>query len=150
LRAKLDWIERGGEVRREYWPCEIELSSGQVITCACVTSVDSWRHSTQYAPGGFASVEQIRDIRESPTRLPRRFAQSVYDAGESGMGYTIYAVVYRDNARSYHGGGNLDCFDFVSYPEGQSARTVSGVLPHQGRMERKISNPLVVWCVFSD
>jgi hypothetical protein len=39
-------------------------------------------------------MENVAEVRDSPRRLPARFANELYQHGESGMGYTIFTVVF--------------------------------------------------------
>jgi hypothetical protein len=40
-------------------------------------------------------VSDLVSVVESPSRLPSSFANELYQAGESGMGYTVFAVVFK-------------------------------------------------------
>ena len=44
------------------------------------------------------AIEEVQDLRESHSRLPAEFANRLYDAGESGMGYRIFTVVFDDGS----------------------------------------------------
>lgn len=91
-------------------------------------------------------VEDIADLQESAFRLSPKFANRIYRSGESGMGYTIFVVEFGDGTRTAYGTGNaVDC---ITYPPGQSAATVTNVIPHEGRMEQKLSTPDYSWCLF--
>src|SRR5579859_6387213 len=41
-------------------------------------------------------IDDVKFVKESPNRLPVRFANELYRSGESGMGYTIFKVVFSD------------------------------------------------------
>lgn len=56
------------------------------------------------------SVADVDALAESPMRLPARFANKVYTSGESGMGYTIFTVVFADGSRQAYGCGNALIF----------------------------------------
>jgi hypothetical protein len=134
-----------------YYPCAATLKSGTVMECVYLCEPTPWFALwgvwPEDDPGKQSiSVEDIAELRESTYRLPARFANRLYRAGESGMGYTIFVVEFRDGTRAAYGTGNA--VDFITYPPGQSAATVVKVLPHEGRMEQKLSTPDFTWCLF--
>jgi hypothetical protein len=91
-------------------------------------------------------VSDVEAFAESPRRLPAQFANKLYASGESGMGYTIFTVVFSDGSRQAYGTGNA--VDFIRYPKGPS--DVSDVLPHEGRKANPVPAPKYYWCLFSD
>jgi hypothetical protein len=80
--------------------------------------------------------------------LPARFANKLYNAGESGMGYTIFTVVFSDGTKQAYSAGNA--VDFIRYPEGKGPADVADVLPHEGRNEIQIRVPEYYWCLYSE
>ena len=72
-------------------------------------------------------VEDVAEVRDSPTRIPARFANELYQQGESGMGYTIFTVVFSDGARQACVTGTG--VDFIQYPPGKGPLDVTAVLP---------------------
>jgi hypothetical protein len=100
---------------------------------------DSGKHSLDVA-------EVIR-LEESPHRLPPDIADRIYRAGESGMGYTIFTIVFRDGTEQAYVSGNA--VDFISYPSGQSAGSIAQVLLHQGRADTALTeHSPYCWCLF--
>lgn len=94
-------------------------------------------------------IDTITEILESPNRLPARWADLLYEAGESGMGYQLFAIRYADSSISYHLSGNL--VDFVAFPEGKAAGDIKSVTPHEGRGRTDVRNaPNHSWCLFSE
>ena len=94
-------------------------------------------------------VNTVVSIAESPHRLPAKFANELYAAGESGMGYTIFTVEFQDGSRAAYSTGNA--IDFIEYPSGQIAENVVNVIPHQGRNDRKIrSCSNYAWCLYTE
>jgi hypothetical protein len=91
-------------------------------------------------------LNAVVEIEESPFRLPARFANELYDAGESGMGYTVFKVEFRDGSQAAFDNGNA--IDFVIYPPGQSASTVARVSPHEGRHDPRQPSADYGWCLF--
>jgi hypothetical protein len=92
-------------------------------------------------------IEDILQLEESPTRLPARFADEIYRAGESGMGGTNSIVVFADGTRQAYGAGGV--VDFISYPTGKGPADVVGVLPREGRGDTLIAVPDHYWCLYS-
>lgn len=61
-------------------------------------------------------MDEVAKFESSPCRLPARFTNQIYENGESGMGYTIFAVVFSDGFKQACETGNA--VDFVSYLSG--------------------------------
>ena len=78
----------------------------------------------------------------------RRSANKPYESGESGMGDTIFTVVFAMGPAKPYATG--DAADFVRYPEGKGPSDVVEVLPHVGRNAEPVSCPEYYWCLFSD
>ena len=94
-------------------------------------------------------MEDIAEITESPTRLPAQFANEIYRNGESGMGYTIFTVVFADGVRQACATGNA--VDFIHYPIGKGPKDVVAVIPHEGRRDDSlVKSPHWYWCLYSE
>ena len=92
-------------------------------------------------------VRDIVSIRESPTRLPAKFAAELYNAGESGMGYCLFKVMFADGSEQAYSSGNA--VDFINYPEHQSPSTVIGIIPHADTPDGTQRHaPDYSWCLF--
>jgi hypothetical protein len=83
-------------------------------------------------------VSNVASLAESPSRLPPQFANELYKAGESGMGYTIFTIVFSDGSRQAYLTGNA--VDFLEYPEGKGPQNVTALLPHEGRNDGERKN----------
>jgi hypothetical protein len=59
-------------------------------------------------------------VEDSPTRVLARFANAIYENGESGMGYTIFTVVFSDGI--LQACVTEKAVDFISYPNGKNSR----------------------------
>lgn len=135
-----------------YYPCSVVLSDGTVKDRVYLVEAGPWFRYWGVWPEddrGKQSVDfkMVTSIKDSPSRLPARFANELYNAGESGMGYTIFTVRFRDGSSIAVGTGNA--VDFIDYPEGQSPETVVGVLPHIGRNDPHLrSGPKYWWCLY--
>jgi hypothetical protein len=105
------------------------------------------RLSQQDRGKSYISVADVDALAESPRRLPARFANKLYRSGESGMGRTIFTVVFADGSRQAYGAGNA--VDFIRYPEGKTSSDVVDVLPHEGRTAEPVSSPEYYWCLLA-
>ena len=98
-------------------------------------------------------VSNIASVEDSPTRLPAVFANELYRAGESGMGYCLFTVIFKsdnswvESSQAYVTG---DAVDFIDYPEGKGPKDVVRVLPHIGRESNYIDGPEYYWCLYSE
>jgi hypothetical protein len=136
-----------------YWPCAARMKDGSVLLCVYVVLegpyIRHWGVYPQQDRGkSYISIADVDALAESPKRLPARLANKLYEAGESGMGYTIFTVVFADGSRQAYGTGNA--VDFIRYPEGKGQGDVLDVLPHEGRNAEPASCPEYYWCLFSE
>jgi hypothetical protein len=91
-------------------------------------------------------VEDVAALSESPFRLPLALADQLYRAGESGMGYSAFTLVFRDGAQINVVSGSA--LDFVPVPEGRATTDIVRVIPHSGRDQAPLSSPKYHWCLF--
>ncbi len=120
---QLDAIEPG------VWgtPCAVFLLDGRALDpCLC------WENPRFSDAGNWINPDDVALLRESPSRMPARFARMLREAGESGMGYHIYTVELCDGKSFVHVSGNL-VIDLLDLPAGFTQRHVVGVRPHEGR-----------------
>jgi hypothetical protein len=135
------------------FPCLVDLKDG--TTCDCVylapaiTWFEHWGVWPEDDPGKSAlPLSEVADIRESPSRVPPEIAQSIYQAGESGMGYHVFTLTFRDGSRTPFGTGRA--LDFLDLPEGKGPADIASVAPHTGRRELGLAGTLPYhWCLFS-
>ena len=94
-------------------------------------------------------VEDVAQVRDSPKRIPARFANELYQHGESGMGYTIFTVVFSDGTRQGCVTGNG--VDFIQYPTGKGPLDVTAVIPHEGKRDNSLfTAPSSYWCIYTE
>lgn len=135
-----------------YYPCAVTLKDGSSRDCVYLAWARQWLQIWGPLPNqplgeGFIDVRDIVDLRESSKRLPPEFANKLYEAGETGMGYTIFTVCFDDGSKVAFGTGTA--IDFVEYPEGKSAADVTDVLPHVGQVGPDLrSTPKYQWAIF--
>src|SRR5258708_7664060 len=118
-----------------YFPCAATLKSGDELSCVYICEATNWYLHWGVWPEddpGKRSLDILQIARIAPSRfaLPARFANKLYAAGESGMGYMFFTVVFKDGTTVPYLTGNA--VDFVTCPEGKSASDVADVLPGVG------------------
>jgi hypothetical protein len=135
-----------------YFPCRVTLSDGRILDTVYIEPEMPYLRWWGVFPEDdrgkrFVKIEDVVKVEETPTRLPARFANQVYDHGESGMGYTIFTVVFSDGEQQAYGTGNA--VDFIRYPNGKGPTDVVAVLPHEGRNAQPVTAPDWYWCLYS-
>jgi hypothetical protein len=153
LREDLNAITPSRDSDIAYWPCAARMKDGAALVCVYVVPegpyIKHWGIYPQQDRGkSYISIADVEALAESPRRLPARFANKLYRSGESGMGYTIFTVVFGDGSRQAYGCGNA--VDFIRYPDGKGPGDVVDVLPHEGRNAEPASCPDHWWCLFSE
>jgi|HubBroStandDraft_3_1064219.scaffolds.fasta_scaffold135644_2 hypothetical protein len=143
---------RDGEL--VYYPCRAVLKSGEAFDTVYIVPekpyVKHWGVYPENDRGKrWIRMEDIAEVQESPTRLPAQFANEIYRNGESGMGYTIFTVVFADGVRQACATGNA--VDFIQYPIGEGPKDVIAVIPHEGRRgDSLVKSPQWYWCLYSE
>jgi hypothetical protein len=150
LARQLEAIPMSGGL---YRPCSALLRNGAWVDSVYFAEAAPWYLQWGVWPDEdrgkrWIDVGDVVAVRESPNRLPPHLARVLYEAGESGMGYSVFILQFLDGSHAAYVTGNA--VDFVDYPEGQSAATVTGVVPHEGREDPQLRNgPSYAWCLFS-
>lgn len=154
VREALTNIEPSRDGKLVYYPCRAVLKSGEVFDTVYIVSEKPYvKHWGVYPESDLGKrwvrMEDIAEVQESPTRLPARFANEIYRNGESGMGYTIFTVVFADGVRQGCATGNA--VDFIQYPIGKGPKDVVAVIPHEGRRDDSlVKSPHWYWCLYSE
>ncbi len=154
IRESLKSIEPSRDGELVYYPCCAVLKSGEAFDTVYIVSekpyVKYWGVYPENDSGKrWIRMEDIAEVQESPTRLPAQFANEIYRNGESGMGYTIFTVVFADGVRQPCVTGNA--VDFIQYPIGKGPRDVVAVIPHEGRRDDSlVKSPQWYWCLYSE
>lgn len=149
LKKQLQYIQSGDGIA---YPCSVKTDQGLVMDRVYLAPAAEWIVHWGVWPEDdpakrSVDVRQVVSISNSPTALPAIYAKKLYAAGESGMGYTVFTVVFSDGLRQAYATGNA--IDFIDYPAGQSPATVADVLPHVGRDDaRLMRGPDYSWCLF--
>jgi hypothetical protein len=154
VREALSRIQPSHDGELPYYPCRVALNNGEVIDTVYIEAEEPYFSAWGVYPENdsgkkWIRVEDVAKVEDSPTRLPAQFANTLYSHGESGMGYTIFTVVFNDGQRQAYGTGNA--LDFIRYPPGKGPEDVSAVIPHEGRQDPNlVSSPDWYWCLYSE
>jgi hypothetical protein len=127
--ASADFLRELDAIEPGVWgtPCAAFLVDGRAYE-ACLV----WENRRYSDAGDWINPSSVALLRESPVRMPARFARVIHDAGESGMGYHLYTVEFRDGTSLVHVAGNL-VIDLLNMPDGYTQRDIVNVRPHEGR-----------------
>ena len=152
VREALDGIVPSGDNGLWYFPCRVTLRDGKILDAVYIEPeipyLQWWGVYPEDDRGKrFVRIEDVVTVEDSPTRLPARFANQIYDHGESGMGGTTFTVVFSDGEQQAYVTGNA--VDFIRYPNGKGPKDVTAVLPHEGRNAQKMGVPDWYWCLYS-
>ena len=153
LSKLINRIEPSRDGGMSYFPCRVSLREGRILDTVYVEPdemyIDYWgvypeddKHKQSIL------IDDVVDIQESPMRLPGRFANQVYEGGESGMGIHVFTVLFADGSKQAYRSGSA--VDFLPYPEGKGQKDVVGVMPHEGRSDPLARDCLKwYWCLYS-
>lgn len=152
ISRQLEEVEPSIAGALKYYPCAARLANGDSLACVYVVWDEAYIrvwgvYPEQDSGKSWIRIEDVREIVDSPSRLPAKFATELYGLGESGMGYTIFTVVFSDGSRQAYLTGNA--VDFIRYPENKGPADVVKVLPHEGRNAETVRTPEYYWCLYS-
>jgi len=153
LRVQLEAIPTSGDGLVAFRPCDVILKDGRRVDRVYVMPEEPyimiWGVWPEDDKGKKAiRIDDVATVEDSCHRLPVRLANKLYTAGESGMGYAIFTVVFDDGSRLAVQTGNA--IDFIDYPAGKGPRNVVDVLPHVGRDAPDLHRgPEYHWCLYS-
>ncbi|MFA7160582.1 MAG: hypothetical protein WC299_14890 [Kiritimatiellia bacterium] len=134
-----------------YCPCAAELTDRSELPCVYLVEASAYIKVWGIWPDQDegkreVGIADVVAVRESPFRLPARFAQELYDAGESGMGYVGYEIEFTDGTRQAYLTGNG--LDFVELPQGKGVGDIVKAWPHEGLRNAPRQTPDFVWCLY--
>lgn len=154
IRDALRTIQPRNDGDLAYYPCRVTLKNGEVIDTVYIEPEERYLKMWGLCPENergkrWICIEDVAMVEDSPTRLPAQFANNLYREGESGMGYIIFTVAFKDGQRQGRGTGNA--VDFIRYPPGKDPDHGSAVIPHEGRRDPNlVSAPEWYWCLYSE
>jgi hypothetical protein len=152
LTAQLRRVPPSRDGRLEYHPCRVTLDDGRIVDCVYIVEAGAylvkWGVWPEDDPGKRSvPIERVVTIEESPHRLPASLANRLYEAGESGMGYSLFTVEFRDGTEQAYVTGSA--VDFIDPPPGLRASDAVRVLPHKGRDRGPREGPDYTWCLYA-
>lgn len=128
-----------------YYPCRVRLRAGTVHEHVYLVDAELFARTWGRAPSrSVIPVTDIIAIEEAPDRLPPALANELYAAGESGMGYCVFTVVFRDGAEQAYITGNA--VDFLQWPPQLGPTDAARVIPHKGRHAPHLAGAPYEWC----
>ena len=153
IRQALDNIVPSEDGSLRYFPCRVTLKDGSVFDAVYIVPelpyLRVWGIYPEDDQGKRSiQIEDVAKLEDSQARLPARFANELYKHGESGMGYTIFTLLFANGERQACFTGNA--VDFICYPDGQGPNSVVAVLPHEGRDAKPVKGPDWYWCLYSE
>lgn len=153
IKEQLQKILPSKDSLMEYRPCQVTLNNGQTLENVYISDIDSYRKVWGLIPKGdsakrYISIEDVKEVKESPNRLPAHLATKLYDAGESGMGYCIFTILFKDGKRFATYTGNE--VDFIELPLGFNKEDIFNVLPHEERKDNPQPGPEYYWCLYQE
>jgi hypothetical protein len=146
LRAQLDAIP--ASFTDGLRPCQVTLHDGRIIDRVYVQDAQVYIGTWGAWPDDKRSIDlaDVREIADSPTRLPAHIAWRLYDAGESGMGFTAFTLVFVDDYRQSYVCGNA--VDWVIMPSGRAPTDIREVIPHEGSRVDYLAGEHYSWCLY--
>lgn len=150
LENQLKRIVPSSDGNIKYYPCAVKLGDGSMIENVYILPaqdyINEWGIWPEDDEGKYKiNITEVSEILESPNSMPAKFSNQIYKAGESGMGNTVFTVVFNDNSSHAYVTGNA--VDFINYPPGKSKNDIEKVLPHKGRESAK-QTPKYYWCLY--
>lgn len=142
----------------ELRPCRVLLKEGRWIDRVYLVEEEAYLRLWKAPPGQDPArrglpYDAIEDVAESLSRLPARFADRLYRAGESGAGYTLFTLVLSNGRRLPYQTGHA--VDFPQWPDDVTPDLVQEVLPHQAPpvFRRRTPGPFEasaphLWCLY--
>ena len=101
LLQQLETVEPCIKDRARYYPCRVGLKDGKTLDQVYLVEAPDFKRCflrerpEEIIPAiPWISPGDLTFMKDSPVRLPARFANEIYRAGESGMGYFLFTVVF--------------------------------------------------------
>ncbi len=151
LANELKSIEPSYAKHTKLYPCLATLTDGRQIDGVYMLDAGAFLKIDDLGNRIVLPLARVAHIEDSPTRLPAKIADHIYRAGEYGMGYYVFTLVFADGARLPCRTGDL--VDFLDLPDGYSVHKVIRALPHVGQKVVPPGKPqghaaAAVWCPF--
>jgi hypothetical protein len=153
LWSQLERIPPSHDHGVEYRPCRVSLVNGKRVDCVYVVAEGPYFKIWGVWPEedrrkGFIHIQDVAEIGESPSRLPPAIADELYQAGESGMGYYRFTLVFSDGFSQAYVTG--DAVDFVPFPVSKTNKDILKVLPNTASSKNVKRGLKYYWCLYSE
>jgi hypothetical protein len=150
LGRQLALVEPGAAWNGRLYPCSVELYDGTSLRCVYIgrkADFERWfgagRPPEVYGPA-WIEPGKIRTIKESPQRLPARFATEL-SRNETGMSYWIFTVKFAWFWRHQY---FQQFVDFLDYPRWLGPSDLRSIVYHRGKRDVKLISRLpIYYCV---
>jgi hypothetical protein len=152
LLRQLETIEPSDfEPGTQLYPCSARMKDGTVEERAYFVAAET--AVRLFGPAGIDAVsrslrlpiDRVVSVAESPARLPAKFANQIYRAGETHYGCYLFTLVFSRWRRSrYMVGGFVD---FLFYPSGRGPSDIQKAVLGNGA-RRATAVPKFKWCVY--
>jgi hypothetical protein len=152
LESQLSVIEPSHDNGIKYYPCVVTLDDNSIVDGVYIVNAQEYINIWGVWPdedSGKREVDlkRVIKIENSRNRLPPHIADEIYTAGESGMGYCVFTLLFNDGSRHAYVTGNA--VDFIQYPNGKSSGDIKRVLPHEGRDKADENSHFdYYWCLY--
>lgn len=151
LVDKLNDVPPSRDGTLEYWPCAVRLKGGRTLSRVIFARADDWHQVwgiwPEEDPGkAFIATSEVSDLWESPLRLPQRSADALYQHGESGMGYFVVTLRFRDGTEERCRTGSV--VDFPWLPAGVSGSSIHAIELGGSTGSPPRDAPAFHWCLF--
>lgn len=153
IAAELADIEPSIDGGIKYFPCSVSLKDGRTLDRVIIVSqasyIGRWGTYPEDDPNkNSIHIEDVASAAKSPSRLPARFANLLYESFRPGSDYIAFWVVFSDGTRKTFLAGAL--VDFVDYPKGKTTADVVDAQPNVRPDQKTPYVPESVWCLYSD
>lgn len=153
LRKQLATIQPSVVRGVAYYPCSAAIESGQIFECVYLVEENGYFRQWGVWPENdrgkqYLELTKVANLSNSCSRLPSEYAIKIYAAGESGMGYHIFSVCFKNRTKvTYLGGGMID---FIKYPDGLTNNDICEVGVQARADTGYIETRSYLWCLFSE
>jgi hypothetical protein len=146
-------VEPSRDGKLVYRPCCVELEGGDLVDRVYFAEAFTWHKHwgiwPEDDPGKIAfSIDSVKRIFSSPSRLPVLLANTLYRGGETSMGGISFALVLRDGRRIPVLTGNA--VDFPQYPPEVEPSDIVDVIHGYNEISvSRISSAEYSWCLYT-
>ena len=140
------------QMNLRYYPASAILNDGKVLDWVYFVNRERFLEVWGDSSGrDFVDISEVKDIKKSPYRLPARFANQIYQRGETNMGGIMFTIEMKDYRGFYYAGGGA--IDFIDLPDGYTMDDIINVNSMHDYALREKGYRMVkpyVWCLIDD